>query len=364
MSDPQKTTRKPARRLSRACKMRHVPRYVVVKRGNLYWQPSRALAAQGWKPMRLPDDRVAAYRQADECNARLDAWRATGDLAKDSTKIREGSVAWLIRAYKASKDWESLRPRTQKDYRAHLAAIEDAAGPMAAAAIDRSFAYEFQQVAAATLGARQYAYRMQVLRLLLSWGERTGKVPTNAATKMRISMPKSRDAIWSPDQFAAFSSAADDRMALAMMLALWSGQRQGDVLAMKWSDIDAGRIVIRQSKTGATVHIPISKPLAAFLDRATRTEAPTILTNPAGESWGEHQFRAAWVRTQKRAKVAGVTFLDLRRTAVCALAEAGCTTPEIAAITGHSQATISRIMEVYLKSTRKLADAAMRKLEG
>ena len=45
------------------------------------------------------------------------------------------------------------------------------------------------------------------------------------------------------------------------------------------------------------------------------------------------------------------------------LAEAGCTTPEIAAISGHSIERTERILEVYLPRTRAMASAAIAKLD-
>jgi hypothetical protein len=45
------------------------------------------------------------------------------------------------------------------------------------------------------------------------------------------------------------------------------------------------------------------------------------------------------------------------------LAEAGCTVPEIAAVTGHSLKHVTHILEVYLSRTRALADAAIVKLD-
>jgi hypothetical protein len=48
---------------------------------------------------------------------------------------------------------------------------------------------------------------------------------------------------------------------------------------------------------------------------------------------------------------------------VVRLAEAGCTVPEIAAITGHQLDRTARILETYLPRTAPLARAAIRKLE-
>jgi integrase len=40
-------------------------------------------------------------------------------------------------------------------------------------------------------------------------------------------------------------------MDLPLLLALWTGQRQGDLLRLPWSAYDGEHIRLRQSKTGA-----------------------------------------------------------------------------------------------------------------
>ena len=41
-------------------------------------------------------------------------------------------------------------------------------------------------------------------------------------------------------------------------------QRKGDVLAIRWSDVENGFIRVKQSKTGAELFIPIHPTLAAL----------------------------------------------------------------------------------------------------
>src|SRR5262249_7311740 len=71
-----------------------------------------------------------------------------------------------------------------------------------------------------------------------------------------------------------------------------------------------------------------------------------------------------WGKATKRAKIAGVTFHDLRGTAVTRLAIAGCTEAEIATITGHSLRSVRAIIDThYLSRDPALAENAIRKLE-
>ncbi|HAH65415.1 MAG TPA: integrase, partial [Rhizobiales bacterium] len=44
--------------------------------------------------------------------------------------------------------------------------------------------------------------------------------------------------------------------------------------------------------------------------------------------------------------------------------EAGCSVPEIAAITGHSYRSVNSILEKYLPRTKHLAEMAIAKLEN
>ena len=58
---------------------------------------------------------------------------------------------------------------------------------------------------------------------------------------------------------------------LALMLALWTGQRQGDLLRLPWSAYDGTRIRLRQSKGGVQVVVPVGKPLKLMLDATKRS---------------------------------------------------------------------------------------------
>jgi integrase len=124
---------------------------------------------------------------------------------------------------------------------------------------------------------------------------------------------------------------------LPLLLALWTGQRQGDLLRLSWSAYDGTHIRLRQSKTGARVVLPVGTPLKAALD-AAKKHRPLILTNSLRRPWTSHGFQASWRIAATKAGIVGVTFHDLRGTAVTRLAIVGCTEAEIASITGAQPA--------------------------
>lgn len=175
------------------------------------------------------------------------------------------------------------------------------------------------------------------------------------------------DKIWLPEHIAAFTAAAPVEMVQALMLAMHTGQRQGDLRRLPWSAYDGQRITLIQGKKRgkqgrASVSIRCTVALKRMLDGMTK-RGPLILTTARGGAWKKRWFAENWQAASEKAKITDLHFHDLRGTAVTMLAEAGCTVPEIAAVTGHTLTHAQRILDLYLARTRTLADAAIFKLE-
>ncbi|MCZ6496673.1 MAG: tyrosine-type recombinase/integrase, partial [Alphaproteobacteria bacterium] len=155
---------------------------------------------------------------------------------------------------------------------------------------------------------------------------------------------------------------APPMMALALKIAMYTGQREGDVLAMTWHDYDGNNIRLVQSKTGTKLTIPVHSTLKAALDAQDRV-SPIILTTETGKPFTDSNFRHHFGKVRKAAGLHGLVFHGLRYTAAKNLAEAGCTTREIAAITGHKALAM---IEKYTQGVdqERLAGAAILNLEN
>jgi integrase len=149
----------------------------------------------------------------------------------------------------------------------------------------------------------------------------------------------------------------------ALLLALWTGQRQGDLLKAAWTNYNGQALRVRQGKTGARVAVPIASAVRTMLD-AMPKKAITILTNTRGKPWTSDGFRTSWGKACTLAGITGLTFHDLRGTAVTRLALSGCSTAQIASITGHSLKDVEAILDAhYLGGKIELAEQAILKLE-
>jgi integrase len=204
-----------------------------------------------------------------------------------------------------------------------------------------------------------------VLARVLSFGKDRGIIAVNPCERGgRLYSGSRRDKTWSERNIVSLLSIAPQEMQLALMLAIWTGQRQGDLLRLPWSAYDGSHIRLQQSKTGRRIVMPVGAPLKALPD-ATERRGPIILTNSLHRPWTADGFRTSWGKLSGRAGIGDLTFHDLRGTAVVRLAIAGATVPQIATFTGHSLRDVEAILDAhYLGRDIQLAEAAVLKLEA
>lgn len=214
---------------------------------------------------------------------------------------------------------------------------------------------------------RQADATFGVLSIILEWGRDRGWITANHSTRPKKLYRADRsEKLWRPADLNAFRRVASSEMRLALEMALWTGQRQSDLLKLKWSSYDGNRLAFRQGKRGRRVDMPLPKPLRQILDELIR-RADTILTAPSGEPWRTDprptHFQHLWRRTTLEAGLDGLHFHDLRGTACTRLAEAGATPSEIAAMLGWSLSSVNRMLDTYQAMTATLSDSAVAKLE-
>jgi len=170
---------------------------------------------------------------------------------------------------------------------------------------------------------------------------------------------------WSEEEIAQYEAfwPVGSRQRLAFALMLYTGQRRSDAVKMGPSDIRDGFLDVIQQKTGARLLIPIHPALADII-ALEPAKVGSYLQNQAGKQASSNglgnQFRV-WADA---AGVSGdLSGHGLRKAAARRLAEAGCTTHQIAAITGHK--TLSEV-ERYTRAVdqKKLAEEAMKRMEN
>ncbi|MFY8208667.1 MAG: tyrosine-type recombinase/integrase [Caulobacter sp.] len=250
-----------------------------------------------------------------------------------------GSLGHLIWRYQQSPEFRRLAPRTQHDYREQLARIRRSFGREPLSAFDdklaaqRIFAWRDQRAQS----PRRADYGVQVLKALLGWAAGRGLVERNRAAGVPpLYRSDRRYKVWRPEDVEAFLSTAPSNLGLALVLALETGQRQSDLLALQWRDIDGDVISLRQAKTRQDIAVPVTPRLDQALTAAPRC-SPFVLLRQDGQPWtSDGGFRNAWRFYCRKAGITDLTFHDLRGTFVTERLAAGWTLQEVAFCTGHS----------------------------
>ena len=267
-----------------------------------------------------------------------------------------GTLRALIKTYKASPEFAQLAPRTRSDYDGLMAILDDLCGPCGVTTFKRHHAYDIRDKFAAT--PRKANHVVATLRLLMNFAVKRGWRPENPLLNWdgRLKQGPGWRA-WTDDEIAAFLEAPSAHMRLALILGLYTGQREADCLTMTWKQIDGAYIEVTQAKTGARLWIPIHKHLQSALSGAPRT-AVTMLTTSTGRSWTQGHFKKEFRIACEDAGLKGLTFHGLRKTAARCLAELGCSEKQIAAITGHKT---SAMVSFYTREAdqKRLATAAI-----
>jgi integrase len=153
---------------------------------------------------------------------------------------------------------------------------------------------------------------------------------------------------WPDEVIEAFDTGCPWHLKFVRMGLHYTGQRGGDVVAMKWTDFDGKRIHVVQEKTGKKLWLNCPKPLLTVLLREQkRTNREYIFHHAYDGPYANAQTLSHSIRDRlealginpkpedKQPGVKGYVMHGLRKNAGMELAEAGAEVMEIMSVLGH-----------------------------
>lgn len=290
----------------------------VTVKGRDYWYFRR-----NGKRTRLPDN--------PDSRAFADAyWSLRSGRVVPSAKTTWGA---LVASYLASPAYLSLAPGTRAEYRRHCDEIREKNATVDVRRFRRAHAIAARDKLAATPSKANA--RLAMLSILcrhamdLKWIDRN---PVAEVSKLKTGAYKA----WPEGKLRAFENAAAPGTVArtAYELALGTGQRLGDCLAMTWDAFDGEYMTVRQEKTGADLVIYCPARLRAYLDALPRG-GRFILARDLTRPMHKRAVQKAVQSVREKIGAEGYVPHGWRYTAAMQLAEAGCSDSEIAAVTGH-----------------------------
>jgi integrase len=269
-----------------------------------------------------------------------------------------GSFDALVVSYYRSPDFHRLKPNTQVTRRSIIERFRSVHGHKPLNRLERKNINDIIGARSATPEAANTL--LKTLRILLAYAVDQDMINSNPAVGVK-KYKSSSDGFhcWSEEEILQFEShhAVGTQARLALALGLYTAQRGGDAHVMGWQHVSSDAIAVRQEKTDAVLMIPLHPKLKLALASVPRTNM-TFLVTEIGAPFTKGGF-GNWFRIQcDAAGLKHCSFHGLRKAAATRLANAGCSTDQIRAFTGHSSA---RAVEPYIRARdqKRLARQAL-----
>lgn len=244
-----------------------------------------------------------------------------------------------------------LSERTQRDYKRHVRDLRRWFGDRIA---DEMRPRDFAEFMSVRKGRIQRNKQLAVLSCAFTQAVKVWfLIDRNVCRDVQRHRSRPRDREVTDEEFTEFMATVPPRMKLAMQLSVLTGQRQGDILSLKWAQVDReqGKIRFKQAKTGKRLAVRITPVLNTLLAKCEfmAPEGAHVIRRRDGHRYTSDGFRAIWQRAQRRWAAAGnerFTYHDLR-----ARAAAKCGSVEDAMLLlGHQNISMTR--RVYDRAER------------
>ncbi len=352
--------------------------------------------ATGRRKQRWHSGFASKRKAAEALTEILGRLQAGAYIAPDKETVAQFMRKWLgsIRATVRPSTWDAYRMLTDVH-------IIPALGPVA---LQRLVAAQLNGLYAdllekgrrngnGGLSPRTVFYVHATIRKALSEAVRWQLVPRNVADVATPPRQRQREEprTWSASELRAFlSHVEEDRLYTAYLLSATTGLRRGELLGLRWRDLDlpASRLSVIQTLVTVNYAVTISSPKTARGRRSVALDPATVaalrayrarvlgerlalglgapkdddlvFTEVDGSPLHPGQFSDRFDRLVKAAGVPRIRFHDLRHTHATLSLQAGIHPKVVSERLGHS--TVSITLDTYSHAVPALEEAAAAKV--
>lgn len=254
----------------------------------------------------------------------LTAIRMWAEHEQGSAKLLAGALttfAQVATRYRAEVI-PMKAPRTQKDNEAELKNLLQFFGDGPLSKIDPIHVRQYREwrASAPIRANREIALFSHIWNMAREWGATDRE---NPCAGVRRNKETGRTEYVTDAEYRAILAVAADTLADAMELAYLTGQRPGDVIKMRETDVRDGCLEVRQGKTGAPLRIAITPALAAVIARCKSRKSgrsvysTALVVGEHGQPVTVNWLRQLWETARKSAGIERrIQFRDLRAKAV------------------------------------------------
>lgn len=274
--------------------------------------------------------KAAAERWAREIEQDMDNGRWLEASVDAPTTLTELLERYLKEVSSKKKGYQDEIYRIRRVMRSEIGAVplENLQAPMFASWRDQ----RLQEVSAPTVRKDLAIINHAINIAMREWG--IGIVVNPLAKVSRPAPNKARDRRLEDGEYQklmdAMSSCRNVLIRPIVQFALETAMRRGEILSLKWGDVDldARVALLTDTKNGESRRVPLSSKAIEILESLQKESE--IVFDTTGNS-----IRMAFDRVLSRAEIEGLRFHDLRHEATSRLFEKGFNIMEVSSITGH-----------------------------
>ncbi len=358
----------------------------VVKKGNRYYGVFYIGPKQVWRALKT-DKEGEAQKRLRELMRSVDKgrYRETAPIT-----FSEFADRYLTEYAEVKLKRGDLKPSTLDAYRSMLSIhLLPFFGRMKLPAISPAVVRHFAAEKAEALGQgdlkpKSYNNILTFLKGMFTWGIKVGYLATNPASdEERARVERHEMGFLSPEEIRVFLANAREPYATLFHLAIFSGLRRGELLALQRGDVDWNRGKLRVRRTIYRGHFTRPKTANSVreVDLSGRTlealrlyqimypplASDLIFRTPQDRPLDPHNMvRREFLPTLERAGIGRIRFHDLRHTYATLLINQAANIKYISKQMGHAsvQITLDRyghlLPETGREAMQKLDDVMMR----
>jgi integrase len=282
-------------------------------------------------------------------------------LRKGGSITRE-TLEWLIDAYKEAKELDNYQEKVLTWWSDRLGTVKLSDLKKADFLEGRRALQKINKARGeGTIAPATVNRRMAAISAVLSYGiEELCLLETNPAHVTSIEENNARDRLLTDDERTALLAAckAHDEPSLYPLVrtAMITGARAGELLALRWSDVDFDNGVVRitkntrrdTTKNSDSRPVPIAGEALKLLKarrKVRRIDNDLVFYNQ--HTGGVYNYRQHWAKVKEKAGITDFKFHDLRHQAASELAMAGVPLMQIGALLGHRSAQMTKRYSHY-----------------
>ena len=185
-------------------------------------------------------------------------------------------------------------------------------------------------------------HSLDLLRQIMNFAIARGHADANPTAGIEPNRRPKLTRFLSREEVASLHKALDGQagrgnrqQADVIRLLLLTGCRKGEIVRLRWSEVQGDMLMLADSKTGPR-KVPLNSQARRILGRQPRGESPFVFPSARNPSRPRHPDLNLWYRVRKEAGIEDVRLHDLRHTVASHAVMNGVPVPVVSRLLGHS----------------------------